>query len=61
MIINKIQESYTFAPNKLFGSLLETSPTNRIFLKTFSSEFQDIELWFTDQNSLPLEIEHRII
>ena len=50
MIINKIPESYTFAPDKPFGSLLETSPTNRIFLKTFSSEFQDIELWFTDQN-----------
>ena len=24
---------YTFVPNKLFGSLLEISPTNRIFLK----------------------------
>ena len=26
---------YTFAPNKPFGSLLEISPTNHIFLKTF--------------------------
>ena len=25
---------YTFVPNKLFGSLLEVSPTNHIFLKT---------------------------
>ena len=24
---------YTFVPNKLFGSLLEISPTNRILLK----------------------------
>ena len=26
---------YTFVPNKPFGNLLEISPTNRIFLKTF--------------------------
>ena len=30
---------YTFAPNKPFGSLLEISPPNHIFLKTFNSEF----------------------
>ena len=51
---------YTFVPNKLFSSLVEISPTNHIFLKTFNSEFQDIEVWFTDQNSQPLEIEDRI-
>ena len=51
---------YTFAPNKPFGSLSEISPTNHIFLKTFNSEFQDIEVWFTDQNSQPLEKEDRI-
>ena len=33
----------TFVPNKPFGSLLEISQTNHIFLKTFNSEFQDIE------------------
>ena len=31
---------YTFVPNKPFGSLLEISPSNRTFLKTFNSEFQ---------------------
>ena len=46
--------------NKPFGSLLEISPTNNIFLKTFNSKFQDIKVWFTDQNSQPLEIEDRI-
>ena len=51
---------YTFVPNKLFGSLLEISPTNYIFLKIFISEFPNIEVWFTDQNSKPLEIEDRI-
>ena len=39
---------YTFVPNKPFGSLLEISPKNYIFLKTFNSEFQDIRVWFTD-------------
>ena len=51
---------YTFVPNKLFGSLLEVSPTNHIFLKTFSSEFQEIKEWFTDQTSRPLELEDKI-
>ena len=27
---------YTLVPNKPFGSLLEVSPTNHIFLKTFN-------------------------
>ena len=35
---------YTFVPNKPFGDLLEISPTNFIFLKTFNSEFQEIEV-----------------
>ena len=51
---------YTFVPNKSFGSLLEISPTNHIFLKTFNSEYNEIEVWFTDQNSKPLEIKDRI-
>ena len=52
--------SYTFIPNKPFGGLLEILPTNHIFLKTFHSEYDEIEVWFTDQNSQPLEIEYRI-
>ena len=51
---------YTFVPNKPFPSLLELSPKNQIFLKTFNSEFQDTRVWFTDQNSQPLEIEDRM-
>ena len=38
---------YAFVPNKAFGSLLEISPTNHVFLKTFNSEFQEIKVWFT--------------
>ena len=51
---------YTFVPNKPFDSLLEISPTNHIFLKTLNSEFRNIEVWFTDQNSQPLELDDRI-
>ena len=51
---------YTCFPNKPFDQLLEISATYFIFLKTFNSEFQTIEVWFTDQNSQPLEIEDRI-
>ena len=64
MVNNDYQQDsrvlYTFVPNKSFGSLLEISPKNHIFLKTFNSEFQDIRVWFTDQNSQPLKIEDRI-
>ena len=41
--------SCTLVPNKSFGQLL-------FFLQNFDSEFSYIELWFTDQNSKPLEI-----
>ena len=51
---------YTFISNKPFGSLLKISPTNHIFIKIFNSEFETIEVWFTDQNSEQLEIEDRI-
>ena len=51
---------YKFVSNKSFGTLLEISPTNCIFLKTFNSEYDEIKVWFTDQNSQPLEMEDRI-
>ena len=61
MIINKIKEYCTllFQVNR-FGNLLEISPTNYIFLKTFKSDYDEIKVWFTDQNSKPLEIEDRM-
>ena len=64
MVNNDYQQDsrvlYTFVPNKSFGSLLDISPSNHIFLKTFNSEYDEIIVWFTDQNSKPLEIEDRI-
>ena len=60
IVMNDYQQDskvlYTFVPNKPFGSLLETSPTNQIFLKTINSEYDKIKTWFADQNSQPLEI-----
>ena len=47
---------FTFAPNKQFGQLITISPHLLIMLKTTNSEFQSIQLWFTDQNNRPLEI-----
>ena len=35
---------FTFVPSKTFGSLLEISPTNHVFLKTFNSEFQEVKV-----------------
>ena len=51
---------YTFVQNKPFGSLLEIYPTNHIFLKTLNSEYDEIKVLFTDQNTQPLETEDRI-
>ena len=50
----------TFVPNKPFCSLLEISPTNHVFLKTFNSDFQEIKVSFTEQTSKPLESEDKI-
>ena len=51
---------FTLVRNKSFGSLLEISPTNQVFLKTFNSEFQKVKVWITDQTSKPLELEDKI-
>ena len=32
-----------------------------IFLKTFNSEFQEIKVWFTNQNSKPLEVKDKTL
>ena len=51
---------YTFVPNKPLNSLLEFSPANHTFLKTFHSEFQEVRVSFTDQTSKLLEVEDKI-
>ena len=51
---------YTFTPNKSFGQFSDISRKHFIILETFNSEFLYIEVWFTVQNSKPLEIEDKI-
>ena len=51
---------HTFVPHKPFGQLLDILPKMFIFLKTSDSEFSFIKAWFVDQNSKPVEIEHKI-
>ena len=61
MLINKIQEYciHLFQKNhlvvyqKFFQQIL-------LFQKIFNSEIQSIEVFFTDQNSKPLEVKYRI-
>ena len=51
---------HKFVPNKSFGQLLDISPKNFIFLKTFNSDFSYIEVWFTDRNFKPQEKQDKI-
>ena len=61
MIINITKKSCIhFVSNKSFVQLLDILSQNCIFLNTFNSEFLFIEVWFTNQNSKPLEIEDNI-
>ena len=49
---------FTFVPNKQFGQLITIAPHSLTILNTTNTEFSSIELWFTDQDSKPLEIEY---
>ena len=51
---------FTFVPKKQFGQLITISPHLLTMLKTTNAGFQPIQLWFTDQNNRPLEIEDSI-
>lgn len=47
-------------PNNSFSQPLYISPVNHIYSETFHSKFSYTEAWFTDQNTMPQEIEDRI-
>ena len=51
---------FTFVPNKQFGQLINIAPQSLTMLSTANTEFWFIEVWFTDQNSEPLEIENNV-
>ena len=52
---------YIFTPNKFYSYLLNVEPSNLLFLKTYRTRFDDIIIFFTDQNCRPLEIEEKVI
>ena len=51
---------YTGVPNKQFGQSITITPHSLKMLKTTNAEFSFIEIWFTDQNNKPLEIEDSV-
>ena len=51
---------FTFVPNKKYGQLITVSPHSLTMLKTVNIEFSFIEIWFTDQDIRPLEIEDSV-
>ena len=60
MIISKIQEFCIHLFQINHSAAYQKFLPKPYLLKTFNSEFQDIRIWFTDQNSQPLEIEDMI-
>ena len=65
---NLVNDSYqqaskvliTFVPNKQFGQLITITPHSPTMLKAVNAEFSFIEIWFTDPNNRPLEIEDKV-
>ena len=51
---------FTFVPNKMLGKLITITPNTPNMLKTTNVEFSFIEIWFTDHNNRPLEIEDNV-
>ena len=54
-IISNTQESYNLA--YLIWPIIRFFTQKIYIFKNFNSEFLSIEVWFSDQNSKPLEIE----
>ena len=48
---------FTFVSNEQFGQFITIAPQTLAMLKATNVEFSFIEVWFTDQNNGPLEIE----
>ena len=50
----------TFVPIKQFDQLITVALHSLTILNTTNTEFLSIEVWFTDQNSKPLETEDNV-
>ena len=51
---------FTFASNNQLAQLITISTHLLTMLKTTNAKFQSIQVWFTDQNNRPLEIEDSV-
>ena len=51
---------FTFVPTMQFEQLINISPHSLTMMSTINTEFSFSEVWFTDQVSKALEIEHNI-
>ena len=64
LVNNSYQQSskktFTFVPDKKYGQLMNVSSHALIMLKTTNTELSSIEIWFTDQDNGPLEIEDTV-
>ena len=56
----KAEVLYTFICNKCYVNLLNGKPSNLMFLKTYTTEFDGFNITFTDQNGRPLEIVDKV-
>ena len=52
---------YTFTPDQPFGSLMSIKPYYPGWTNCRNASFNYIEVWFTDQENRPLEIEDNVI
>ena len=51
---------YTFTPDQSFGTLLSVRRYYPIWTSCRNASFNYIEVWFTDQDNRPLEIEDKV-
>ena len=57
---HKSEVLYTFTTNKSHAYLLNVKLSNLVILKICNSEFGEIIITFTYQNSIPLEREDKV-
>ena len=61
LVNNVYQQTYkvlfAFVPNTQFGQLITVESNSSIMIKTLNAESSFIEIYFTNQNNLPLETE----
>ena len=64
LVSNNYQQAskvlFTFVPNKQFGQLINIALHSLTMLSPINTEFSFTEVWLTDQNSEPAEIEDSV-